>query len=88
MSKTNQKNSTKKKKKTTANKTITTKKKVTNSKNVPAEIGAWEWLGQTVTIGGVEYELAVATYQKALAPGETSIPSLKQVYLDKQATNE
>ena len=61
---------------------------VMNSTNVPDEIGAWEWLGQTVTIGGVEYELAVATYQKALAPGETSIPSLKQVYLDKQATNE
>ena len=61
---------------------------VTNATNVPDEIDSWDWLDETVTIDGINYELAVATYKKALAPGETSIPSLKQVYLDKKATNE
>ena len=41
-----------------------------------------------VTIGEVDYTAYVYTYAEALEPGETSIPSLKQVYMNKNAGNE
>ena len=41
-----------------------------------------------VTIDEVEYTAYVYTYAEALAPGETSIPSLKQVYMNKNAGNK
>ena len=41
-----------------------------------------------VNIGGTTYVLFVGTYTDALPAGETTIPSLKQIYLDKTATNE
>ena len=43
---------------------------------------------ENVVIGGVRYDLIVYTYKVALQPGETTIPSLKQVYMDKTCGNE
>lgn len=53
----------------------------------------WElkWLTEAtkpVQIGDAYYALGVYTYTEALPAGETTIPSLKQIYLDKTATNE
>lgn len=48
----------------------------------------WQWLDGTVEIDGTNYSLAVVTYTDILKPGATTIPSLKQVYMDKAATNE
>jgi len=42
----------------------------------------------TVNIDGVQYSMTVFTYEKALAAGEESLPSLLQVYLKSVATNE
>lgn len=39
-------------------------------------------------IDGVNYTVYSYTYPQALAPDETSIPSLKQVYMDKTADND
>lgn len=52
--------------------------------------GSWVWEMDVGTFekDGVTYSLAVATYTEPIAPGETTIPSLKQVYMDKTATNE
>ena len=41
-----------------------------------------------VTLGGVIYTVAVATYTDALAARATTAPSLKQFYLDPTAGNE
>jgi len=41
-----------------------------------------------VTIKGTTYTIFCYTYQDALAAGATSIPSLKQVYMNKAATND
>lgn len=41
-----------------------------------------------VELDGVRYMVYCYTYQDALAPGESTIPSLKQVLLDKLADNE
>ena len=41
-----------------------------------------------VDIDGVQYVYAVFTYNKALAPQETSAASLLQVFLDSKTTNE
>lgn len=41
-----------------------------------------------VDIDGVQYVYSVFTYEEALAPNETSLPSLMQLFLDKKATNE
>ena len=41
-----------------------------------------------VEIDGVGYVILMYTYKAALAPGETSMPSLKQVYMNKEVTNE
>lgn len=43
---------------------------------------------ENVVIDGVRYDLIVYTYKVALRPGETTIPSLKQVYMDKTCGNE
>ncbi len=54
----------------------------------------WNWIkdeyGEYVTaeIEGSVYRFYEAVYTGILKPGETTIPSLKQVYLDKEATNE
>lgn len=48
----------------------------------------WEWLEGTFEYEGANYSLAVATYTGILESDETTIPSLKQVYMDKAATNE
>ena len=47
----------------------------------------WSDIGFT-TLNGVKYYLKEALYNEILVPGETSRPSLLQVYLDKAATNE
>ena len=46
----------------------------------------WDNLGY-VNISGTRYYLKVATYKEVLTPGETSRPSLLQVYLDPKTTN-
>ncbi len=59
----------------------------TNIKNGPT----WDfkWIdGEAVTIGDSDYALGVFTYKVALEPGETTIPSIRQIYMDKTATNE
>ena len=60
---------------------------VHNGTNVGEEIGEWEWV-ENVTIDGKKFDIGVCTYQKALLPNETTIPSLKQVYLNKSLTAE
>lgn len=42
----------------------------------------------TTTIDGVDYVMFTYTYQNILASKETSAPSLMQVFIDSQATNE
>ena len=41
-----------------------------------------------VTIDGVLYSIAVCQYETALPAGETSAPSLQQLFLDPSATND
>ncbi len=48
---------------------------------------SWENIGYT-TIDGVRYLVMVATYQNALKPGNQSHPSLLQVVMTHNATNE
>lgn len=51
----------------------------------------WSYFGNDqgilVNIDGTNYWVMVATYEEALAPNAETIPSLKQVYLDKKADN-
>lgn len=62
---------------------------VTNSTNITdGATWEWDWNVGTIELDGVTYSLAVATYTEAVKPGDTTIPSLKQVYMDKTATNE
>lgn len=62
---------------------------VTNGDNITeGATWTWEWIDGTATIDGDSYKLAVATYTQPLAAGETTIPSLKQVYMDKTADND
>ena len=42
----------------------------------------------TVEISGVKYTVYTYTYPEALAAGATSIPSLKQIYMNKAADND
>lgn len=52
--------------------------------------GMWKWdysVG-VVEIAGYNYNVFVATHTEPLAAGETTIPSLLQVYLNKDAGNE
>lgn len=51
-------------------------------------IGDFELLNKTIEIDGVEYALAMKVYDEALAPGETSEPSLEQIFLAPTANNE
>ncbi len=50
--------------------------------------GAWEWTEEFATeIDGHNYYVMVAVHRDAVKPGETTIPSLLQVYLSKDADN-
>jgi hypothetical protein len=48
---------------------------------------SWQDIGYK-TINGSRYFIKVATYQETLNPGETSVPSLLQVFLDPDTQNE
>lgn len=51
--------------------------------------GAWNWTDDyATTIDGKNYNIIVAVHKNAVAPDETTIPSLNQVYLSKEADNE
>jgi len=51
--------------------------------------GAWVWTDDFVAeIDGHNYNVMVAVHQNPVKPGETTIPSLLQVYLKNTATNE
>lgn len=64
-------------------------------------IGAdhWDWSKQTgapyegdwnyyeTNIGGIDYNVYVVTYEKALAKGEKTVDAMHQVYLDSRVTN-
>jgi len=43
---------------------------------------------EQITIDGVIYDVLVFTYAEPLEPGETSVPSLKQIYMNKAADND
>ena len=62
---------------------------IANGANV-TEGATWIWEENVGTFekDGVTYSLYVATYSEPVKPGQTTIPSLKQVYMDKAATNE
>ena len=50
--------------------------------------GAWEWTDDFVAeIDGKNYNVMVAVHKDPVEPGETTIPSLLQVYLSKDAGN-
>ncbi len=52
-------------------------------------LGSFDMLKRDVIeIDGVKYVLAVKVYEEALAPGEKSAPSLKQIFLSPDAGNE
>lgn len=59
---------------------------VHNATNVDPDIKV-KCMG-TYTIDRVKYTVYVYTYPEVLAADETTIPSLKQVYMDKSATNK
>lgn len=59
---------------------------VTNGSNVNPQISN-NFIGY-INIDGVDYTVFEYVYSEALAAGETSIPSLKQVYMNKNADNE
>ena len=59
---------------------------VSNGSNVADEI-RMEYVG-VATIDEVKYTVYEYTYLKALAPETTTIPSLKQVYMNHAATND
>lgn len=69
---------------------------VSNGTNIPEGNPTWNWNFLTdaegkyeiVEIDGGYYIIAVATYTAKLAADEVTIPSLKQIYLDKTATAE
>lgn len=51
--------------------------------------GTWEWDDFFVAqIDGKNYMIMTATHQDVLEPGETTIPSLLQVYMNKACGNE
>ena len=59
---------------------------VTNGTNVDPQIPN-NFVGY-INLDGVDYTVFEYVYPKALAKGETTIPSLKQVYMNNKATNE
>ena len=55
--------------------------------------GTWEWSDKTdddmiVEINGNNYIIVTATHLNAVKPGETTIPSLLQIYMSKDAKQE
>lgn len=51
--------------------------------------GAWNWSDKFVAeIDGNNYLILVATHEDPVMPGEETIPSLLQVYMNKEADNE
>lgn len=51
--------------------------------------GAWVWTHDfAAQIGGKWYNVMVAEHQAVLEPGKTTVPSLNQIYLSCDATNE
>ena len=48
----------------------------------------WNWLDDVVTIDEKNYAIAVVTHKEVLEAGDTTIPSLLQVYLKKEVDNE
>lgn len=59
---------------------------VTNGSNVSPEI-AIDFVGY-INIKGVDYTVFEYTYSESLAAGKTTVPSLKQVYMNKKADND
>jgi len=57
-------------------------------KNLNDDDWTWTPLNKTVTIKDGTYEIVVAEYKGTLAAGVTTEPSLKQLYMKKEATNE
>lgn len=51
-------------------------------------LGSFDLLNETVEIEGVEYVLAVKVYEEILPAGETTTPSLKQIFMAPTADNE
>jgi len=58
-----------------------------SNKDVAKYFADYETLEQ-ITIDGVIYDVLVFTYAEPLEPGETSVPSLKQIYMNKAADND
>lgn len=56
--------------------------------NANENVGIWTPVNGNATIDDKPYKLFVYTYKNALAPGDTTPPSLKQVVLKAAATNE
>ncbi|MBQ8381720.1 MAG: hypothetical protein IJX47_00780 [Clostridia bacterium] len=54
---------------------------------VSGEFAATDFI-ENVTIDGQRYDLIVYTYANPVQPGETTIPSLKQIYMDKTTTQK
>lgn len=54
---------------------------------VAGEFAATEYI-ENVMLDGVRYDVIVYTYKAPLKPDETTIPSLKQIYMDKGCDNE
>jgi len=46
------------------------------------------WLPGTYQIDGSYYQIGYVTYTQPVQPGETTIPSLKQIYMNKAADND
>ena len=61
---------------------------ITNGTKIAGATWEWKDLGQTFELNGTKYSLWVATYNDVLKPGATTIPSLKQIYMDKTANND
>lgn len=62
---------------------------IMNDEQTPGDaVWTWDWSIGEIELNGVKYILAEAVYTGKVAPGATTIPSLKQIYLDKIATNE
>ena len=47
-----------------------------------------DWNCYTESIGGVDYNVYVVTYEAVLGPGETTADAIHQVYMDAVTTNE
>lgn len=51
-------------------------------------LGDFAYTGETVTVNGVEYAIAVKVYADPVAAGNSTTPSLKQFFLAPSANNE